>query len=54
MNKEREIELRTGKCDELTRQEVKDGYRFCNDCDGMLININTNFCGANYCKELNQ
>lgn len=36
--------LQTGKEDNLTDKELKEGWRFCNDCDGLLININRHNC----------
>lgn len=44
MTKERLKELECGDSDKLTPKEVKNGWRFCNDCDGLVININTHSC----------
>ena len=44
MTNERMKELECGKEDKLTREEIKNGWVFCIDCDGLLINTKTHPC----------
>ncbi len=46
MSPERYEELYNGDSDKLTIEEINSGWRFCNDCDGLLININTEPCAC--------
>lgn len=40
MNKDRRFELDSGESDSLTKLELEQGWRWCDDCDGLLINMN--------------
>jgi len=54
MTDERYKELQSGESDRLTSDELNEGWRFCNDCDGLLINKNTQDCpcvkGVDWCQ----
>lgn len=40
MTEKRYIEIDSGESDSLTEEEVKAGWFFCEDCDGLLANRN--------------
>lgn len=40
MTPERYTEVQSGASDTLSEEEVDKGWRFCDDCDGLLMNLN--------------